>query len=389
MHKIINIALWEVKQALRNRVFLISMFIIPLVFRLFLLPSVEAENNSLNGTVFIAVLDQNGIIGTVTPPSPEATDPVRSPLYFLNIYKKTIPFKENIEAGLAQLRANEQLHGLLIMSKEHGTELVLSDRIAGKAVEIKASVMQALTAHLNPGLDEILTPLRNSETRILSGGRLFMEQYFANSLLMGMMLILLFFAVTSMAGNWFIRGFAEEKGNRLIEVLLCSVSLRVLLSGKFLGLIMVSLLQNSVIILLLLFLPGSNASVLGNIAQPGFTLLFFMLGLLQFLLVYLFIGLKSKTDLGGQSLGIVLGFFALLPLPLYLSGLTFTGGMVLIVLQCIPLVGPVFTLSAMQNPGTDAGNAIAFCVLHCIYILKMFYFFSRQPFALGSKQSDD
>ena len=80
--------------------------------------------------------------------------------------------------------------------------------------------------------------------------------------------IILIFIVLQQYNNWIIFGVMEEKGSRVVEVLLSTVRPLRLLTGKVLGIGLVALLQAAIILAFALALAGAVGSTILHGAQP-------------------------------------------------------------------------------------------------------------------------
>lgn len=133
--------------------------------------------------------------------------------------------------------------------------------------------------------------------------------------------ILLLMAIFTSSG-YVLQGLGEEKENRIMEVLLSSVSPRQLITGKVLGLGAAGLLQMVFWLLSARFLielmPSGISDIIGNIEiSPSFiilSLIYFILGYLLFAILMAGFGSIGATAREGQQLAMVVIMPAALPL---------------------------------------------------------------------------
>jgi len=137
--------------------------------------------------------------------------------------------------------------------------------------------------------------------------------------------ILLIMAVFSSSG-YLLQGLSEEKENRIIEILLSSVSARQLLTGKVLGLGAVGLIQILIWLLSIVFLVNMASTTIGGVLS---TLQipdnFLVLGIVYFILGYLFfavlmagVGALGATTRESQQLSMIFIFPAIVPIYVFI-----------------------------------------------------------------------
>ncbi len=124
-----------------------------------------------------------------------------------------------------------------------------------------------------------------------------------------------------LSANFMLQGIAKEKENKILEILLSSVSFNQLLLGKILGLAILGLIQFSTWIIagtmiVWLLAPEIFARIFFSfIATQAILLylLFFILGYLLYASLLAAIGVLTETRGEAQQIGSLLTVFALLP----------------------------------------------------------------------------
>jgi ABC-2 type transport system permease protein len=157
---------------------------------------------------------------------------------------------------------------------------------------------------------------------------------------------LLLFSIFSSSG-FLLRGVTEEKENRIIEILLSSVSPSEILTGKILGLGAVGLLQ--IIIWLAAITLGSGYAFPVKI-EPFILLLviiYFILGFLFFASIMAGIGAVTSSLQESQQIAGILTFAAATPLIFMQLILTDPDSPFSVFLSLFPLTSPVAMLSRM------------------------------------------
>jgi ABC-2 type transport system permease protein len=169
--------------------------------------------------------------------------------------------------------------------------------------------------------------------------------------------ILLIITVFSSSG-YLLRGVAEEKTSRVIEIILSSVSAQQLLAGKVMGLGALGLTQVTVWALSVTALSAGSGAVLGVniplVSRPEvfvLALIYFLLGFLLYAVLMGSVGALGTTMQESQQLG---GIFSLMAaVPLFFGGLLFSNpdmGLARI-LSWFPLTAP--TTMMIRLPLTE------------------------------------
>ncbi|HJH31147.1 MAG TPA: ABC transporter permease [Methanosarcinaceae archaeon] len=152
--------------------------------------------------------------------------------------------------------------------------------------------------------------------------------------------MLLFISIFSASG-YLLRGVAEEKENRVIEVLLSSLTPVELLTGKIVGLGMVGLLQITIWLSV-----GTMGAVyaLPVLIKPSLLLLalvYFVLGFLVYASIMAGVGAISGSLQESQQFAGIFTFMAILPLMFMQILITKPDGIMSVTLSMFPLTSPV------------------------------------------------
>ncbi|MGD1118575.1 MAG: ABC transporter permease [Dehalococcoidales bacterium] len=186
-------------------------------------------------------------------------------------------------------------------------------------------------------------------TRLTDSGAVSPEQGgIGNLLIPGIFSLLLVLSIT-FASSYLIQGLGDEKENRLIEVLLSSVSVRQLIIGKVLGLGAAGLLQVLVWVISAPLLLGLASSSIGGFfaslkVTPGFMILcltYFILGYLLFAMISTAIGAMSPSAREGQQFATLFTLPAIAPLWFSSTILLFPNSPVWVVFTIFPITAPV------------------------------------------------
>jgi len=221
-------------------------------------------------------------------------------------------------------------------------------------------------------IDRVEEPLNLVTTRLTETGAVAPEQGgFGNFIFPGVFSLLLALSII-FSSTYLLQGLGEEKENRLIEVLLSSVSARQLLTGKVLGLGAAGLAQVVVWVvsapLLLSLASSSIGGFISTIQLPAnflvLAVVYFILGYLLFAVLSAAIGAISSNSREGQQL---VGIFTLpLLIPLWFMSLlmAFPNNPIWAVLTIFPLTAPAEVIIRLGVSGIPAWQlAVSMAVL--------------------------
>jgi ABC-2 type transport system permease protein len=191
--------------------------------------------------------------------------------------------------------------------------------------------------------------------------------------------MLLVFAII-FSSTYLLQGLGEEKENRVIEILLSSVSARQLLTGKILGLGAAGLVQVVVWVIsapLLLNLASSSiGGFMSTIQIPvNFLVLavvYFILGYLLFAVISAGVGAISSSSREGQQLITIFTLPLVSPLWFMSLIMMFPNKPIWVFLTIFPITSPVqvmIRLGVSGIPAWELAASIAVLVLSIIGVL--------------------
>ena len=223
----------------------------------------------------------------------------------------------------------------------------------------------------------IEAPLNLVTTRLTETGAVASEQGgLGNFIIPGAFGLLLALSII-FSSTYLLQGLGEEKENRLIEVLLSSVSARQLLTGKVLGLGVAGLVQVLVWVvsvpLLLNLASSSIGGFISTIQLPAnflvLAVVYFILGYLLFAVLSAAIGAISPNTREGQQLIGVLTVPLLIPLWFMSLIMWLPDNPVWVVLAILPVTAPsevIIRLGVSGIPAWQLAASIAVLVLSII-----------------------
>ena len=223
----------------------------------------------------------------------------------------------------------------------------------------------------------IEAPLNLVTTRLTETGAVAPEQGGLGNFIIPAVFSLLLALSVMFSSTYLLQGLGEEKENRLIEVLLSSISARQLLTGKVLGIGAAVLTQVVVWVvstpLLLNLASSSIGGFISTIQLPAnflvLAVVYFILGYLLFAVLSAGIGAISSNSREGQQL---IGIFTLpIFIPLWFGSLQFMlpESPIWVILSIFPITAPVevmLRLGVTDVPAWQLFASIAVLVLSII-----------------------
>ena len=169
------------------------------------------------------------------------------------------------------------------------------------------------------------------------------------------------------SSTYVLQGLGEEKENRLMEILLSSVSTRQLITGKVLGIGLAGLAQVVVwIVSIPLLLNLASSSIGGFISTIQIPANFLVLGVTYFILGYLLFAVLSAgvaaisaTVREGQGLAGIFTLFAVAPFWFFSLILLFPNSPIWVIFSIFPFSAPVLVMLRLGMTGVPAWQLAA------------------------------
>lgn len=205
----------------------------------------------------------------------------------------------------------------------------------------------------NPELVELLRAPVDLQIRTLDSGRTLGENAIVALIFIPFIFVFVVVMATQITGGYLMSGVVEEKTNRIMEILVTSITPFQLLLGKVIGLGALGLLQVLAWILIggLAFTLGQGLDAFQGISIPIDMVL---IGLLLFLLTYILyasfaagVGVVIGSEQESRQIASFFVFLMMVPFFLMVSFITDPNGPVPLVLTLIPLTAPVSILLRM------------------------------------------
>jgi ABC-2 type transport system permease protein len=199
---------------------------------------------------------------------------------------------------------------------------------------------------------------------------------YANLIIPGVFSLLLMLSLV-FTSSYVLQSLGEEKENRLMEILLSSVSTRQLLTGKVLGLGAAGLLQVIIwVITLPLLLILASSSIGGFVSTIQVPVSFWILGVVYFILGYLLFAVLSSslaavtsTVQEAQGIASLYSLFAIAPFWFFSLILLYPNSPVWVVFSIFPFSAPVLVMIRLGVTGVPAWQLAASIIVLILCIL--------------------
>ena len=219
----------------------------------------------------------------------------------------------------------------------------------------------------NATIGVIESPLNLVTTRLTPTGELATDQGGMINLIVPGIFGLLLSLSLSFTSAYVLQGLSEEKENRLMEILLSSISARQLVIGKVLGIGTAGLAQIVVwVISIPLLLSLASSSIGGFISTIQIPANLLALGIIYFVLGYLLYGTLSagvsavtSTAKEAQGFAAMYSLFAVAPFWFFSLIILFPDNPVWVVFSIFPFSAPVMVLVRMGISGVPGWQIAA------------------------------
>jgi len=246
---------------------------------------------------------------------------------------------------------------------------------SGKAEQAVSDflVTNLLKGNSQAVIDRVKSPMNLVSTILTSTGEVAPKQASIASFIIPYIFALLLIMSIFFSSGYLLQGLGEEKENRVMEILLSSVSAGQLLAGKVIGLGAAGLLQVIVWLVTARFLgvyaSGAWGAIVGNLQIPTEFLVlgavYFILGYLLFAVIMAGVGSVSPTAREGQQTSTLFTIAAVIPLMFMTFILGNPNHVVAQVLTIIPITAPltvILRLAVVEIPAWQIITSIVVMV---------------------------
>jgi ABC-2 type transport system permease protein len=336
------IAKHEYLTNVKRRSFLFGAFGIPIITIVLmtvvfgLIFSDESDVNRLGGVGYV---DQSGVLADAIG-KPDAFAP----------YATEAEARAALDAGeigaYFTIAADYLLSGTVRIFSSGGIPEALHD-------DIDSYLRSNLSAGLDPAVAERLKDPVESSIRTLDNGRVIRDNAIVGLFLMPIIFVMVFLFASQTTSGYMMSGVVEEKSNRIMEILITSVTPFQLLFGKILGLGLLGLTQ-LVIWMAAGYVSLTVAHATDSLQGVTIPLDLVIVAVIYFLLGYFLlasamagIGVVVGSEQESRQFGVLFSLGLVIPFFLITSFITDPNGTVVTFLTLFPLTSPVSVILRM------------------------------------------
>ncbi len=305
MKKILAIAKWEILQRIKNRLFLATLLITPILVLGVGAASGYLSETGLDYTKVIGIkgAEQN-LFSTLQKNFEKDRLKDGQPAFItINISKSENIGSDMIDAIVSLLYRGEtyqvSIKPALSISPQE------SERI--KRIVESSIIENVLTNNNENAIVPSIHFLSSQDND--AGLNEFNKLFFTSFAFLFLLIVVVIFS-----GSNFVRAMLEEKSTHIIEILLSSSSPKNIIVGKYLGLIVIGLIQTVFWFGISYFFFSSGASDLSTAENYPLLVLYFGLGYLLYTSLYLAFGAQVSSEGESQQVTTLISLFLLIPI---------------------------------------------------------------------------
>lgn len=346
-----TVALWEFIQKVKTKAFILSMILSPVIMGIFSVVPILLTSFSVEEPKKILILDKEQAIGKVVKPMLDSITYSGGEKKFEVTVKAIDPSQKLNIATYQQALLREEYVGMIIIpadvytskKMEYHSQHVGNARELEEITETFESVIQdslliyhgmkkSVFSEIKKGID--LSTIKVQKDGSSESGSFLVE--FAS--VYGTIFIILL--MVSFSGQQLVRSLLDEKTNRIIEILLSSVTPMELMTGKLLGLGGLGLIQAS-FWLIFAWLGATFSQVEVSVfSSIHLIFIYAMLGYFLFASIMIGLGSLATTEQEAQTMTGYIMMLATLPFILMFVIIENPGGTITRVCSYIPFLTP-------------------------------------------------
>lgn len=310
--KIRIVAITEFLTNVKRKEFIILTFLLPLILVMSMIIPVFFMQTISHEKETLGVVDETGVVLPILKERYSDyiieevvnADEARRLLDNNSISSYIIIPRDFLKIGRASYYSKVQLSSF--SSANMNLERILSDIIIESLLQDKGVSKETINKVKNPITMERITVTKKGEE---------VETPFS---FVGNYLLPLFLFMSIMnAGGYLLNGIIEEKENKVVEVLLSTISPTELLSGKIVGLGGLGILQVGIWITGVVIITSFLKIPLVSLEKGILIMILFILGYLFYSSIFAMIGSISTSTRDSQQISALVSFIVFIPLLLF------------------------------------------------------------------------
>lgn len=355
MQKILTIVRWEYFTRIRSKWFIISTVVFPVIVVIsMILPSVLMTSEESEYKI-VGLIDETRLLAEQLESQLGAEYRLKdgSPKYQVIVFKDTDT--ERAKSQAAALLDSSIINSYLVIPADvwdssrvyyyarnignfrDQSEL---DRTVSRLIRSYKMQNAGLSSHL---IKQVLSPIDFKVMQVTTGGKEKEGSEYLGYLMPIIFVLMLFFSIFTSA-QILMRSVLTERSNRLVEILLSSVSPTELMSGKIIGLGLLGLTQLLIYLFLAYFVSSYKGLELFNLTTTAIFLIYFVLGYLVYAAIFATLGAIFDNEQDAQSAVSIFSLITILPLILASYVISHPQSLTTIILSFIPIMTPFFMI---------------------------------------------
>jgi ABC-2 type transport system permease protein len=359
MNKTLAVARWEFIEKVKTKAFLIGLLMTPLIMFVFtVIPGLMADNADETTKIF-GVIDMTGTLAA--PIDARLSEKYKLENGTANYRLKEVT-DENRDAdhlktlAMAQLASGE-IEGYFILPQdvlERGVVEYRAENVGNARDQNRfSSVLEEIIVERRlrtsgydaAAIKKLMTEVDIKTFKVSKKGDEkesgFMETFFTGYIF----IMMLMFLVLS-TGQMLIRSVIEEKGNRIIEVLVSSCSSQELMSGKIIGLSLLGLTTVAFWAVMLIAVNIATPVPFVAVDNMALLILYFILGYFMYVGIFIIAGSTVSTEQEAQQMTGYITLVLVVPIAFAVPVMFNPDSLLVTILSQIPLLTP--TMMALR-----------------------------------------
>jgi len=355
MKNILIIARWEYLTRFRSRWFIISTLIMPLIILASMFIPTAVMSSADNERRLIAVVDETGLLVKILEQklAEKYTLKDETPKYQVVVFQDQDPVVMKQQA--AELLDSAIVSAYLVIP----SDVLDSSRVVYYSMnlgnfrdqgEINGTTNEVISEHrmIAAGLDPqlILKVTKNVQFRMVqvnAGGSENKGDEMLSYMMPIIYVLMLFFAIF-MSSQILMRSVLAERSNRLVEVLLSSVSPLELMSGKIVGLGLLGLTQLALYLCVGVGVSNFKGLELFSSTNVLLFLVYFVFGYMLYAAIFAAIGSLFDNEQDAQQAVSLFSMISCVPIFLASYVIANPHSVTTVVLSFIPIMTPFFMI---------------------------------------------
>ncbi|MFH1197628.1 MAG: ABC transporter permease [bacterium] len=392
MKKYLTIAVWEFKEKVKRKSFIISMIITPLLIILVgLIPTLVSSAEETRPQP-IGILDLTGkyFDDFVDALSKLKLEDGQPEFVIMGLHNDNSSI-ERMQNRYDKFVFENDIDGYLIINEDKEITIKYRSNSVGnftKLMKLEKSFNEVLISsrlrEANLKTEQIKNMLSKTyikTVQIQESGK-DTEADLLNTFLSAYFFIMVFIMMILFTGGMLVRSLIEEKSSRLIEVLLSSCTTDDILKGKILGLTMLGLFQISVWALVGFFVFGTGILSITSLHNSHLQLIYFILGYFLYTAIFVGVGSIVTTDHEAQQITGYISFILIIPIVVSIQVIQNPDSLLATIFTYFPLTTTplmLLKLNIVTPPLHEILITIALTILFTIFIIKI----SSKIFKIG------